>query len=169
MEMFSNKDLKNMIVPLFFGQLLVMLVGIVDTFVVSYVSEAAVSGVSLVNMFNTIFIYLFTALASGGAVVISQYLGSRDEKNTTESSSQLLMFSTWFSIILAVLVLIFNRGLLRLLFGSVENSVMEACITYLRISAYSFPALAIYNAGASLYRSMGKTDVTMYISIISRN
>lgn len=169
MEMFSNKDLKNMIVPLFFEQLLVMLVGIVDTFVVSYVSEAAVSGVSLVNMFNTIFIYLFTALASGGAVVISQYLGSRDEKNTTESSSQLLMFSTWFSIILAVLVLIFNRGLLRLLFGSVENSVMEACITYLRISAYSFPALAIYNAGASLYRSMGKTDVTMYISIISRN
>lgn len=146
-----------------------MLVGIVDTFVVSYVSEAAVSGVSLVNMFNTIFIYLFTALASGGAVVISQYLVSRDEKNTTESSSQLLMFSTWFSIILAVLVLIFNRGLLRLLFGSVENSVMEACITYLRISAYSFPALAIYNAGASLYRSMGKTDVTMYISIISRN
>lgn len=169
MEMFSNKDLKNMIVPLFFEQLLVMLVGIVDTFVVSYVSEAAVSGVSLVNMFNTIFIYLFTALASGGAVVISQYLGSRDEKNTTESSSQLLMFSTWFSIILAVLVLIFNRGLLRLLFGSVENSVMGACITYLRISAYSFPALAIYNAGASLYRSMGKTDVTMYISIISRN
>lgn len=146
-----------------------MLVGIVDTFVVSYVSEAAVSGVSLVNMFNTIFIYLFTALASGGAVVISQYLGRRDEKNTTESSSQLLMFSTWFSIILAVLVLIFNRGLLRLLFGSVENSVMESCITYLRISAYSFPALAIYNAGASLYRSMGKTDVTMYISIISRN
>ena len=169
MEMFSNKDLKNMIVPLFFEQLLVMLVGIVDTFVGSYVSEAAVSGVSLVNMFNTIFIYLFTALASGGAVVISQYLGSRDEKNTTESSSQLLMFSTWFSIILAVLVLIFNRGLLRLLFRSVENSVMEACITYLRISAYSFPALAIYNAGASLYRSMGKTDVTMYISIISRN
>ena len=169
MEMFSNKDLKNMIVPLFFEQLLVMLVGIVDTFVVSYVSEAAVSGVSLVNMFNTIFIYLFTALASGGAVVISQYLGSRDEKNTTESSSQLLMFSTWFSIILAVLVLIFNRDLMRLLFGSVENSVMEACITYLRISAYSFTTLAIYNAGTSLYRSMGKTDVTMYISIISRN
>lgn len=167
MEMFSNKDLKNMIVPLFFEQLLVMLVGIVDTFVVSYVGEAAVSGVSLVNMFNTIFIYLFTALASGGAVVISQYLGSKDENNADKSSSQLLMFSTWFSIILAILVLIFNKSLLRLLFGRVEDSVMQACITYLKISAYSFPALAIYNAGASLYRSMGKTDITMYISIIS--
>lgn len=165
--MFSNQDLKAMIVPLFLEQLLVMLVGIIDTFVVSYVGESAVSGVSLVNSFNTIFIYLFTALASGGAVVISQYLGNKDQDNTMKSSSQLLMFSTIFSIVLAILVLIFNESLLRLLFGKVEDSVMQACVTYLRISAYSYPALAIYNAGASLYRSMGKTKMTMYISIIS--
>ncbi len=55
---FTNKDLKNMIIPLFFEQLLVMLVGIIDTFIVSFVGESAVSGVSLVNSFNTIF-YLF--------------------------------------------------------------------------------------------------------------
>ena len=133
--MFSNRALKEMIVPLFFEQLLVMLVGIADTFVVSFVGEAAVSGVSLVNMFNTIFIYLFTALASGGAVIISQYIGCEDQKNTVKSSSQLLMFSTVFSIIIAVITLIFNRPLLTLLFGKVENSVMEACVTYLRISA----------------------------------
>lgn len=165
--LFSNKDLKNMIVPLFFEQLLVMMVGIVDTFVVSFVGESAVSGVSLVNMFNTVFIYLFTALASGGAVIISQYIGNKDEENSVKSSSQLLMFSTVFSIIIAFFVLIFNEGLLRLLFGSVDNSVMDACVTYLRISAYSYPFLAIYNAGAALYRSMGKTSATMYISMIS--
>lgn len=165
--MFSNQELKNMIVPLFFEQLLVMLVGIADTFVVSFVGEQAVSGVSLVNMFNTIFIYLFTALASGGAVVMSQYIGSHDYKRTVRSSSQLLMFSTVFSIIIAIIVLIFNRTLLSLLFGKVENSVMEACVTYLRISAYSYPALAIYNAGAALYHSIGKTSTTMYISLIS--
>ena len=77
---FTNKDLKNMIIPLFFEQLLVMLVGIVDTFIVSFVGESAVSGVSLVNSFNTIFINLFTALASGGAVVISQYIGRKEER-----------------------------------------------------------------------------------------
>lgn len=65
------------------------------------------------------------------------------------------------------MVLIFNESLLKLLFGEVENSVMDACITYLRISAYSYPAIAIYNAGAALYRSMGKTKLTMYISIVS--
>ena len=101
--MFSNKDLRNMIVPLFFEQLLVMLVGIMDTFIVSYVGEAAVSGVSLVNSFNTIFIYLFTALASGGAVVISQYIGSQDKKNSILSSSQLLMFSCIFSCMATIL------------------------------------------------------------------
>ncbi|RHM61918.1 MATE family efflux transporter [Erysipelatoclostridium sp. AM42-17] len=156
-----------MIVPLFMEQFLVMLVGIIDTFVVSYVGEAAVSGVSLVNSFNTIFIYLFTALASGGAVVISQYLGSKDQNNTVKSSSQLLMFSTLFSIVLGILVLIFSQSLLSFLFGKVETSVMDACMTYLKISAYSYPALAIYNAGAAMYRSMTKTSTTMYLSIVS--
>ena len=89
-----------MIVPLFLEQLLVMMVGIVDTFVVSFVGESSVSGVSLVNMFNTVFIYLFTAIASGGAAIISQYIGNKDEENSVKSSSQLLMFSTVFSIIL---------------------------------------------------------------------
>ena len=165
--MFSNKDLRNMIVPLFFEQLLVMLVGIMDTFIVSYVGEAAVSGVSLVNSFNTIFIYLFTALASGGAVVISQYIGSQDKKNSILSSSQLLMFSTIFSCVLSIVVLLFQRPILSGLFGRVDTEVMDACMTYLRISAYSYPFIAIYNASASLYRSMAKTKTTMNISLIS--
>lgn len=106
--MFSNKELRSMIVTLFFEQLLVMLVGIVDTFVVSSCGGAAVFGVSLVNQFNTIFIYLFTALASGGAIVVSQYIGNKDIKRTILSSSQLFMFS----IILSILVLIFKKIIL---------------------------------------------------------
>lgn len=165
--MFSNQDLKNMIVPLFFEQLLVMLVGIMDTFIVSYVGEAAVSGVSLVNSFNTIFIYLFTALASGGAVVISQYIGNKDQKNSVRSSSQLLMFSTMFSIVLTCIVLVLHKSILSALFGRVDTDVMNACITYIVLSALSYPFIAIYNAGASLFRSMGKTKTTMYVSLAS--
>ena len=166
-EIFSNRDLKNMILPLFLEQLLVMLVGMVDTFVVSYAGEAAVSGVALVNQFNTIFIYLFTALASGGAVVICQYIGRKAMDNAGESASQLLLFSTVFSVIISALVLLGGEWLLRLLFGRVEPDVMAACVTYLRISAYSYPALAVYNSGAAIYRSLGKTDVTMYLSVVS--
>ena len=165
--LFSNEKLMAMIIPLFLEQLLIMLVGMADTLVVSYAGEVAVSGVSLVNQFNTIFIYLFTALASGGAVVISQYIGRKKNDDAGESASQLLSFSAIFSILIVVMVLIGNEGMLRLMFGKVEDSVMHSCITYLRISAYSYPALAVYNAGAALFRSIGKTSVTMYLSVIS--
>lgn len=165
--MFSNKQLKDMILPLLMEQFLLMLVGLADTMVVSYAGEAAVSGVSLVNSFNTIFINLFTALASGGAVVVSQYIGRRDMKMVSESSSQLLMVATVFAVVISIPVLIWKVPLLKGLFGKVEPDVMEACKTYLRISVYSFPALGIYNAGTALYRSIGKTSVTMKISIVS--
>ena len=156
-----------MILPLLMEQFLLMLVGLADTMVVSYAGEAAVSGVSLVNSFNTIFINLFTALASGGAVVVSQYIGRRDMKMASESSSQLLMVATVFAVVISIPVLIWKVPLLKGLFGKVEPDVMEACKTYLRISVYSFPALGIYNAGTALYRSIGKTSVTMKISIVS--
>ena len=166
-HLFSNKELKKLILPLFMEQLLVMLVGIADTFVVSYAEEAAVSGVSLVNSFNTIFIYLFTALASGGAVIISQYIGRHDTEPAGESASQLFTVSLLFSAAAAVVILMLHRQILRLMFGKVEPEVMEACVTYLRISAYSYPAIAVYNAGAAVYRSVGKTSTTMYISVLS--
>jgi len=156
-----------MIVPLFLEQLLVMLVGVADGIIVSYAGEAAVSGVSLVNSFNTIFIYLFSALAAGGAVVISQYLGRGNKDSSSESASQLLTASTLFSVIIAAIVLVFHRGILNIMFGKVEAEVMEACITYLIITACSFPAIAIYNSGASLCRSLGKTKITLYISVIA--
>ncbi len=165
--MFSNAQLKKMIVPLFLEQLLMMLVGLADTFVVSYAGEAAVSGVSLVNSFNTIFLLLFTAVASGGAVVVSQYIGRKSAEKASESISQLLTVSTLFSVVLSIPILLFGKSILSMLFGSVEPAVMDACMTYLRISVYSYPAIAVYNAGAALYRSIGKTSVTMYVSIIS--
>lgn len=165
--MFTNSDLKKLIVPLFLEQLLTILVGLADTFIISFVSEAAVSGVSLVNSFNTIFIFLFTALAAGGAVIVSQYIGSGNFLAAGESASQLLMISAFFSVAVSAAILPFGRQLMGLLFGKVESDVMNACVTYLRISAYSYPALAVYNAGAALYRSIGKTKVTMYIAVIS--
>jgi Na+-driven multidrug efflux pump len=122
-QRFGNRELAALILPILVEQLLTMLVGIADTLMVSYAGEAAVSGVSLVNQLNNVFIFVFGAVASGGAVVASQYI------------------------------------------GRVEPDVMEASLTYLVISALSFPALAVYNSAAALFRSMGKTKAIMNISI----
>lgn len=163
--MFSDKDLRNLIVPLFIEQFLLMFVGIADTFTVSFSSEADVSGVSLVTSFNTVLIFLFTALSSGGAVIISQYIGSQKEKTASRAAGQLLMISAVISIVMTVLIILFRSQLLNLLFGKIEPDVMSACEIYLFITTLSLPALAVYDAGAALCRSIGKANVTMYISI----
>ena len=163
--MFTNRDLRNLILPLFIEQFLLMFVGIADTFVVSFSSETDVSGVSLVTSFNTVLIFLFTALSSGGAVIISQYIGSRNEKAASRSAGQLLMISAVLSVILAALILGFHTQLLRLLFGRIEADVMASCESYLWITTLSLPFLAVYDAGAALCRSIGRTNVTMNVSI----
>ena len=160
-QLFSNAALKAMIIPLVIEQVLQMVVGLADTMMVSYAGEAVVAGVGLDTMVYTIFIYLFTALAAGGAVVVSQYVGTRNPEKAGRASSQLLMFSVVFSLVMSVVVLVFGRQILHLMFGNVEADVMEACVTYLNISAVSYPMLAVYNAGAALFRSVGKTNVTM--------
>ena len=165
--MFTNKDLRKLILPLFVEQFLLMFVGIADTFTVSFSSDADVSGVSLVTSFNTVLIFLFTALAPGGAVIISQYIGDKKENDASRASGQLLMISALFSLVLTVMIVIFRTPLLRLLFGRIEADVMSACETYLFITTLSLPFLAVYDAGAALCRSIGKTNVTMYISIVA--
>ena len=164
-QRFSNRELFALILPILIEQLLTMLVGIADTLMVSYAGEAAVSGVSLVNQLNNVFIFIFGAVASGGAVVASQYVGRQDRKNGVAASSQLLMITVLLSVLMMGISILFRSQLLSLLFGKVEQDVMKSSLIYLVISAFSFPALAVYNSISALFRSMGKTKAVMNISI----
>ncbi|MBE5807839.1 MAG: MATE family efflux transporter, partial [Clostridiales bacterium] len=164
-RLFDNDALKAMIVPLLIEQLLQMVVGIADTMMVSYAGEATMSGVSLDTMVYTIFIYIFTAIAAGGAVVVSQYLGRRDRAQAENAVGQVFRLSLIVSFSCMALMLLLGNTILRLLYGAVEPEVMRACRTYLLIVTLSFPANAVYNAGAALFRSMGRTRTTMIVSI----
>lgn len=164
--MFTNRALKNLIIPLVVEQILVMLVGMVDTMMVSHAGEAAISGVALVDMIDYLIITIFSAIAAGGAVIVSQYLGSHQREQANTSAGQLITISFFLSTVIMVICLVFHTGILKLLFGKIEADVMKACVTYFVITAFSFPFLGIYNASAALFRSMQKTSVTMYISAL---
>lgn len=165
-KLFSNRDLKSLIFPLVVEQILSMLVGMVDTVMVSYAGEAAISGVALVDMINYLFITIFAAIATGGAVIVSQYLGDRQDSQAKLAASQLYTISALVSGVIALLCFVFHKGILKLLYGSVEADVMAASVTYFAITALSFPFLGLYNAAAALFRSMKKTNVTMYVSAL---
>ena len=163
-RLFTDQMLKAMIVPLLIEQLLQLIVGIADTMMVSYAGEATVSGVSLDTMIYTIFIYLFTATATGAAVIVSQYIGRGDHDSANLAASQGFHIAGVVSLICLALTLLFGNAVLSRLYAQVDGAVMSACQVYLRIVALSFPANAIYNAGAALYRSMGRTRATMLVS-----
>ena len=166
-QLFSNRQLYKLIVPMMVEQVLALLVGLADTLMISYAGEAAVSGVSLVNQLNNIFIFIFGAVASGGAVIASQYVGKGDRENGLTVSGQLITLTLIISMALTVFAVAAREPLLGLLFGRVESDVMSAALTYLVVTALSFPALALYNTSVSVFRSMSRTKAVMNVSLIA--
>ncbi len=164
-KIFTNAMLKAMIIPLLIEQLLQMVVGLADTMMVSHAGEAVVAGVGLDTMIHTIFIYLFTAVSAGGSVVVAQYIGSRDREKGILAASQVFHLSLLLSLACMAFMLLFGSGLLHRMYPGTEAATMNACETYMRIVSLSFPANAAYNAGAALYRTMGRTSVTMKVSL----
>ena len=164
--LFTTQELLRLIGPLLVEQFLAVTVGMADTMMVSRVGEAAISGVSLVDMINNLIINLFAALATGGAVVVSQYLGAREKEKADDSSSQLVLLSGILGLTVGVACILLARPMLRLFYGSIDADVMDAGLTYLRITAISYPFLALYNAGAALFRSMGNSRISMQVSLL---
>ncbi|MBQ7954868.1 MAG: MATE family efflux transporter [Lachnospiraceae bacterium] len=166
-HMFSNNALKKLLIPIIIEQLLSSLIGTVDTMMVSNVGDEAMSAVSLVNSINVLVMQAFSALATGGVIVCSQYIGKKDDEMANKAAGQLLFSVGFLSVIVMSFCLIFRTGLLGWIFGSVEEAVMENSKTYLFYTALSFPFIAVYNSGAAIFRAQGVTKMPMKISIIS--
>lgn len=164
--LFTNAELIRLVVPLFIEQLLAVTVGMADTMMVSRCGEAAISGVSLVDMINLLIINIFAALATGGAVVVSQYLGAKEIDRANRSASQLMLLSVLLGGGVGLLCVLGARQLLAAVYGSIGADVLAAGVTYLRITALSYPFLAVYNAGAALARSMGDSKISMKVSVV---
>ena len=164
--LFSRNALVRLIIPLIIEQLLLMTVGMADTVMVTTAGEAAVSGVSLVDNINTLIIQIFSALSTGGAVVVSQYLGRQEVEQAKTASKQLLYTMCAVSLLLMTAALLFRQHILSLIFGRVEADVMTSALIYFLLTAAAYPFMGIYNAGAALFRAMGNSKVSMFCSLI---
>ena len=148
--LFTRQQLIALLLPLIAEQALSVTIGLADTLMVSSVGEAAVSGVSLVDSFNTLMIQIMSALATGGAVVTSQYIGRQEPKDAKNAAAQIL----------------FRHAILRGIFGSIDVDVMRYAETYFLLSALSYPFIGLYNAGAALFRAQGNSKISMMSSLV---
>lgn len=166
-HMFTNRMIRNLLIPVVLEQLLNSIMGTADTMMLSNVGSAAISAVSLVDSINVLVIQAFSALAAGGAIVCAQYIGQRNKEKANESARQVLFIITAISAAVSLICLVFQKPLLRLIFGSVEAEVMRASETYFFYTALSFPFIAAYDSAASIFRAQDNTKGPMLISMIS--
>ena len=163
---FSNEDLKKLIVPLIIDQFLQAFVGLADSIMVASVGEAAVSGVSLIDTVMVLIINIFTALATGGAVIAGQFIGKQKEAEACKATNQLLLFTVKASVVVMALGYLGRNVILHGIFGKIDADVMYNCNIYLLIVFASIPMIAVYNAGAAIFRSMGNSTIAMITSLI---
>ena len=164
--LFNRQQLISLFLPLVAEQALSISIGLADTLMVSSVGEAAVSGVSLVDSFNVLMIQLLSALATGGAVVASQYIGHREPKRAKASAAQIMFIMISLSVVTAVIVAVGRHAILRGIFGSIDADVMRYAETYFLLSALSYPFIGVYNAGAALFRAQGNSKISMLSSLV---
>lgn len=163
---FTNADLRRLIIPLIIEQFLSIMVGLLDSMMVAQVGEAAVSAVSLVDSVNVLLVQAFAALGTGGAVIAGQYLGRRETGQARHAGSQLLLFMGELALLVTALLYVGRNFVLGVVFGQVEADVAAYARTYYLITEASTPFLAIYSAGAALFRVMGNSRVSMWVSLV---
>jgi putative MATE family efflux protein len=164
-EKWNNRALFSLLWPLIVEQILAVTMGAADTMMVSSVGEHAVSAVNIVDNINNLLIIAFTAMCTGGAVVVSQYIGRRDYTNSSNAAKQLVYIVVLVSLVITFVAVALRRPVIRLIYGKIEQDVMNAAALYFFITGMSYPFLAIYNANAALFRAVGNSKVTMRIAI----
>lgn len=162
--LFTAKDILRLIIPLFFEQLLFRLVGSVDTLMIAGLGEASISAVSLIDMLNGCMSSIIFALATGGAVVASQYIGAGNLINARESARQMLVLLLVAGVIVSAVGELFPAQVIRLLYGKLPEDVHAAAMSYFRITLLTFPCVMLYGGCTALFRVMNRTKVTMYVA-----
>jgi len=165
-QFFEPGFLFKLIIPLMLEQLLNVTIGMADIVMVATVGEEAVSAISLVDSITILIVTLFAAFATGGAVVASQYLGRRDDESANVAAEQLLSLGVLVATALLLICMPFRRPIIGTIFGKIEPLLLDYGSTYFFYILLSLPFLAAYNSGAALFRSMGNSRISLYVSVI---
>lgn len=163
---YSNGDLLRLVVPLMIELALQLVVGLLDSIMVSSVGESAVSGVSLVDSVMQLLIYIFSALAAGGAIVAGQFLGAGRKQDANRAAGELVWLNALLSLGIMALMLALGDWLLAHLFGRIDAAVHFHARRYLFTVLFSIPAIGVYEACASIFRTMSDSKTTMKLSLM---
>ncbi len=164
--LFTPNKIKKLLIPLIFEQFMIVLVGLMDTMLLSHVSESALSAFSLVDNLNLLLMQVFMAVGAGGSIIAAQYIGKRDRQGAEGAANQTAIMVVAISLFIAAIAIIFNRGILGLIYPAVSPSIMGFARQYFFLCALSYPFYALYNGGIGLLYAQGLSKLSMMTSVV---
>jgi len=161
-----RKDVMDLSLPIVAEQAFVMIMGVVNTIMAGHLGKEAVSAIGMVDSINNIFIAFFSALAVGVTVVIAQYSGQSNYRKANDTVFHGIVSSVIISVLITMLIYIFRAGIVKLLYGSADQGVLDNAYTYLNITLLTYPLIAATSISSGVLRGVGDTKTPMKISII---
>lgn len=162
---FTTAALISLAVPIVLEAVLNIITGMIDSVMVSSAGTEAVSGIALVDPLMVLLAVSFYAIASGGAAVTSQYIGSRDMEKAKSSARQLLYVTVFVIVALCLGIVWFIPQILNLVYGDVEAAVFENARAYFYFVLPGMPCLAVATVCTALMRCIGKSKLGFYLSL----
>ncbi|ADO47964.1 MATE efflux family protein [[Enterobacter] lignolyticus SCF1] len=158
------REITPLAVPIFMENTCVLLMGVLSTFLVSWLGAEAMAGVGLADSFNMVVMAFFAAIDLGTTVVVAFSLGRRDRRRARSAARQSLVIMTIFAVILAAVIHYFGREIIDVVAGDATANVKALALSYLELTVLSYPAAAIALIGSGALRGAGNTKIPLLIN-----
>ena len=166
-EIIDFRQIVALTIPVLVDQTFIVGLNLFNTAMISSSGVQAVSAVNMVDSLNLLFLSVLIAVATGGTVVVAQYVGSGNDRMCSKSAEQATAAVLLISLAIGFLLIVFRTPVLWALFGSAEPGVFEGARIYLLGSALSYPAFGLYQVCCCCLRGAGKTKPALALSMIT--
>ncbi|RNB91758.1 MATE family efflux transporter [Brevibacillus fluminis] len=148
--------------PIFLELLLFTLMGSADTFMLSGVSDRAVSAIGVANQYIFIAVLVLEVIGNGASIVVAQYIGSKKWREAAKISAAALTLNLAIGLLISAAFVLFGRSLLQAV--NLHGDLFDYAQHYLLVVGGGLFMQALINTLASLIRTYGFTKESMYVS-----
>ncbi|NIK98913.1 EmmdR/YeeO family multidrug/toxin efflux MATE transporter [Yersinia aleksiciae] len=159
------REITPLAIPLLIEGLCVLLMGVFSTLLVSWLGKEAMAAVGLADSFNMLIAAFFASVALGTSVVVSFSLGQRKRKQAQTAARESLSLLVLISLLLVLLVHFAGEAIINLMAHQADPAVKAMALTYLNLTVWNYPAMAITLVGCGALRGAGNTRLPMFINI----
>ena len=160
------EELYKISVPVLLEYTFITLMGIISTVMVASVGQHAISAVGMVDSISNLIIALFSALTTGGTIVVAQYYGRGDRQAAAKSGAQAIILSALISAVILAFLAVFRVQIIDVLYGMADEDVIEASNDFMKIINFSYVPLAVLQTVFGIMRGTGDTSSPMKISVL---